>query len=407
MIHAAKVNRLKLKRCETNWSVSKKTNTFANPPNPKALKQVLVAVTNDLSTDQRVDKVCNTLVDMNFGVTLTGRRLPESLPLAVRKYRTHRMKLIFRRGPLFYAEFNIRLLLHLLGRKADLIVSNDLDTLPACYLAHKIKCIPVVYDSHEFYTETPELTSRPHIQHIWERIERFIFPKLNDIFTVNESIAALYKQRYGKQLNVVRNIPRKSVLYAGKPRAAFGLPDDKAIIILQGAGINIQRGAEEAIEAMKFINRAILLIVGSGDVIDALKQRVTDLTLSEKVRFMPKMPYHEMMAYTRLADVGLTLDKDTNLNYRFSLPNKLFDYIHAGIPVLASRLPEIARIVEDYNIGLIAESHDPEHIAYQINQMISEAPLRKTWQENLKKAATELTWENEEIVLKRVYSKYL
>ncbi len=368
------------------------------------LKKVIVAVTNDLSTDQRVDKVCNTLTSMGFSVTLTGRLLAKSLPLQ-RAYSTHRMKLLFVKGPLFYAEYNIRLLIFLLFNKVDLIVSNDLDTLLACFIAHRIKKnTEIVYDSHEYFTGTPELIDRPVVRSIWKRIEKYIFPKLTDIFTVNDSIANLYSNEYKKTIKVVRNVPPK--LIQEKPTPDLVFDSSKHLVILQGAGINIQRGAEEAIIAMQFVNNAILLIIGGGDVIDLLKQMVKEFDLEEKVMFMDRMPYHELMKYTALAEIGLTLDKDTNINYRYSLPNKLFDYINAGTPVLSSNLPEISKIIEKYKVGMLIESHDPEHIASCINTMIS-LNYKVKLQENLRLAADDLNWENEEKILKQVYSKYV
>ncbi len=370
------------------------------------LNKVIISVTNDLSTDQRVDKVCHTLAGMGFSVTLVGRLLPES-PTLDRSYNTHRMYLFFRKGPLFYAEYNLRLFLFLLFNRCNLLVSNDLDTLLPNFIISRIKRVPMVYDSHEYYTETPELINRPLVRGIWERIERSIFPRLTDVITVNESIAGLYEKKYGIKLNVVRNIPRTVSPVEVKSRKELGLPDDRKIVLMQGAGINIQRGAEESIEAMKYVEGAILLIIGSGDVIGQLRKMSEMPGLNGKVMFLPKMPYTELMQHTRVADIGLTLDKDTNINYRYSLPNKLFDYIHAGIPVLASRLPEICRIVEGYNVGLICENHDPAEIARMINLMLNDETSRADWKVNLRKAASELTWENEENVLKSVYRKYV
>lgn len=390
-------------------SVWVKIGTFAlhSSLNCRVLNKVIISVTNDLTTDQRVDKVCNTLTGMGFQVMLVGRKLPESMALKERSYATHRMRLLFRKGPLFYAEYNIRLFLYLLTHHANLLVSNDLDSLPANFLVHLFKRSALVYDSHEYYTETPELVTRPLVQGIWEWIEGLIFPKLTDIITVNDSIAGLYEKKYGKKLNVVRNIPRACCEVVYKSRKELGLPENKRIVLMQGAGINVQRGAEEAIEAIKNVENAILLIIGSGDVLEQLKQQATKPGLDGKILFLPKMPYSELMQYTRLADLGLTLDKDTNINYRFSLPNKLFDYIHAGIPVLASRLPEISRIVEGYDVGMITESHKPSEIAGIIHLMLNDETLRNKWKENLAKAAGELTWENEEKVLKAVYQKYV
>lgn len=397
-------------QCSAAYKIffKQKSGTFAcHSISVCILKKVIVSVTNDLSTDQRVDKVCRTLSEMGFDVTLTGRWLPGCLPLNDRPYKTHRMRLLFRKGPLFYAEYNIRLLIYLLARKSNLLVSNDLDTLPANFAAHKLKRTPIVYDSHEYYTETPELVNRPFVQGIWERIERFIFPKLTDIITVNQSIADLYEKKYGKKLNVVRNIPRLQTESKPLSREECGLPADKSIILMQGAGINIQRGAEETVEAMKFVDNAILLIIGGGDVIGKLKEMAKNLKLEDKIVFKNRLPYPELIRHTRLADIGLTLDKNTNINYRFSLPNKLFDYIHAGIPVLASRLPEIARIVEGYDIGRIAESHDPEYLGNLITNMLSDVVSQKIWRKNLLHASSELTWEKEAITLIELYKKYV
>lgn len=315
------------------------------------------------------------------------------------------MRLLFNKGPLFYAEYNTRLFLHLIFHKANLLVSNDLDTLLANYVAHKLKSIPVVYDSHEYYTGTPELVSRPRIQGIWKRIERYIFPKLDNIFTVNESIAELYKKEYNKDVRVVRNVPKKRETNYQSSIKELGLETNKHIIILQGAGINMHRGAEEAILAMEYLDDVVLLIIGSGDIIGSLKSLVKQKNLSDRVIFFPKMPYNQLMKYTSVAELGLTLDKDTNINYRFSLPNKLFDYIHAMIPVLASPLPEIEKIIQKYNIGVLISSHEPEHIASQIRYMIDQN-MKIKMKENLAIASSELNWENEEKTLKEVYSKY-
>jgi len=224
--------------------------------------------------------------------------------------------------------------------------------------------------------------------------------------TVNRSIASLYHDEYGVNPVVVRNVPEKpGVVSAWPTRESLGLPSDRKMLILQGAGINIQRGAEEAVEAMAFTDGILLLIVGDGDVVDLLKERVTSLGIDDKVRFIPRVPMQQLRGYTRLADGGLTLDKDTNINYRYSLPNKLFDYIQAGIPVLASDLPEIRNIVEGYGIGLIADSHVPELLAEKMQQLLFDDKLRAVWQANLATAASELCWENEQQNLKELIQK--
>ena len=369
-------------------------------------KKVIVSVINDLVTDQRVHKVCMSLVSMGFEPVLVGRVLPNSLPMDERPYKTHRMRLIFKKGFFFYSEFNKRLFFYLLFHKAKLLVSNDLDTLLPNYLIHKIKGIPIVYDSHEYFTEVPELVNRPRTQAVWKRIESWMFPKLEDIFTVNDSIAELFEKDYGIRPRVVRNIPVKGKKVKPATRKELGLSGEKKILILQGSGINIQRGSEEMVEAMKYINDAVLLIVGGGDVINTLKEMAKSPELNGKIVFKPKQSYQKLMQYTANADLGLTLDKDTNLNYRFSLPNKLFDYIHAGIPILASPLPEIKKVIEEYDIGAFIPSHKPKEIAGKVNQILADQALMHKWKKNLNFAAANLTWQNEEKELREVYKKY-
>jgi glycosyltransferase involved in cell wall biosynthesis len=343
---------------------------------------------------------------MGFSVVLAGRKKRDSVPLGEKTYRRHRMRLLFERGPLFYIEFNIRLFIFIFFKKADILVSNDLDTLLPNYLVSRIKGIPLVYDSHEHFTEVPELVHRPVVRMIWKIIEKAIVPKLGRMVTVNGSLARIFNEKYGVTAIPVRNVPFFREYRVEKSREELGLPADRKIILLQGAGINIQRGAEEAVMAMKHLEGHLLLIIGGGDVIGELKKLHKSLELGDKVRFIPRLPFDELYCYTVHADVGLAIDKDTNVNYRYSLPNKLFDYIQARVPVLASPLPEIAAIIRHYEVGDFIRDHDPEHIAAMIQAMTSDEQRIVKWKEKLNFAAAELCWENEKQILKEVYKPY-
>jgi len=368
-------------------------------------KKAIVSVTNDLYTDQRVNKVCVFLMDQGYDVLLVGRIRKSSVPLLERPYQTKRMRLLFETGPLFYVSFSIRLFLFLLFRKADVLVSNDLDTLLPNYLAQKFKRkARLVYDSHEYFTEVPELINRPKVQKFWLRIERKIFPRLKSVYTVNESIAAIYSKLYSKEIKVVRNISPLWSAINLKTKQELGIPENSHLIILQGAGINIDRGAEEAVEAMCQID-AVLLIVGDGDVVEILKIKVKKLELTKKVLFYGKKTYHVMMNFTHFADIGLTLDKPSNLNYKLSLPNKLFDYMHTYTAVVATNIKEVAQVVTKNEIGTIVMDFTVDNLAESINSILNDQQLLAQYKENCKAAALTENWQRETKILQEIYPK--
>ena len=368
---------------------------------PAAHQRAIVSVTNDLATDNRVHRTCTVLQELGYEVLLLGRMLPGS-PALDRPYGTRRMRLLFNKGPLFYAEYNLRLFFFLLFSRGDLLIANDLDTLLANRLAAWLRGKVLVYDTHEFYTEVPELVGRPLVRKAWLAIERWIFPKLRNVITVNRSIAEAYHDRYGVEVRVIRNIPMKRELGPKPSRSALGLPNDRFILILQGAGINVQRGAEEAVLAMKELPECLLLIIGSGDAWSTIERMVMEHGLDDRVRMFDRMPYGRMMDYTRNADLGLTLDKDTNLNYRFSLPNKLFDYLNAGIPVLATDLPEVAGIVRQYDAGVVLPTADPGVITAAVRALIADGERLKALARNATFAAASLDGGAEKEKLKEL-----
>lgn len=370
------------------------------------MKRVIVSVINDLVTDQRVNKSCLTLQQMGYEVLLVGRKQRKSPPMDERPYSTHRMKLLFEKGPLFYAEFNTRLFFFLLFHKADFLLSNDLDTALPNYFISRMKCVRMIYDSHEYFTEAPELVDRPRVQRVWKRIEGFVVPRLKEMITVCDSIAALFEEKYKVKCHVVRNIPPKAALPPKGDKTVLNLPDDKHLLVLQGSGINIQRGAEELVEAMQYLDDCFLMVIGGGDVLPTLKQMSKDMHIEDRIRFLPRMPYQQMMAYTQLAELGFVLDKDTNLNYRYCLPNKLFDFIQAGVPIVASNLVEVGKIIKKYNIGLFIPDHDPRSIAATIREGLDNAAQRSEWQQGLSNAAGDLCWEKESQVLMEIYAHF-
>ena len=367
------------------------------------MQRVVVSVTNDLVTDQRVHKVCTTLSTMDFDVVLIGRKLSNSLAIN-RNYKTVRMKLLFNNGFMFYAEYSIRLFFKLFFIKKDVLLSNDLDTLLPNFLISRIFSKKLVYDSHELFTEVPELIDRPTIKNTWLSIEKFIFPRLKNVYTVNASIASIYKKKYNVDVEIIRNIAPLFENESLDIALSKKVKGNKKMLILQGSGINMDRGAEEAVTMMQYLENVVLYVIGSGDVFDKLKELVKTLKLEDKVFIKNRMSYQELMEYTKIADLGLSLDKGTNLNYEYSLPNKVFDYIQAKTPLLVSNRKEIASFDLDNNIGLVVENLDPEKLAQIIKNIFIDQELLKEWRENLVKAQKRYNWEKESIKLKNIFN---
>lgn len=352
------------------------------------MKRIISIAISDLATDQRVLKVAGFFKRNNYDVLVVGRLLPNSLPLNL-PFKTVRLKMLFNRSFLFYVTFNVRVFFFLLFTRCSHILANDTDTLPAAFLAAKIKRVQLIFDAHELFPEVPELYNRNFVKKIWIKIEDLFFPRLTKASTVCESIAYYYKQRYGLEMSVIRNIPpyRKTT----EKLLDFG---DKKIILYQGA-LNKGRGLEWVIDAMPYVTNAVLVIIGSGDIEQEIKKQVDDLQLNDSVIFKGRIAADELYKYTPSASIGLCLLQDIGLSYHYALPNRIFDYLHAGVPVLATRFPEIEKIVETYHTGVLIEKYDPQYLASVIQSML-EQPIDTT---HFDAVSQELCWENESVKL--------
>jgi glycosyltransferase involved in cell wall biosynthesis len=366
--------------------------------------KIILAVTNDICTDQRVNRVAASLLKLNLEVVVVGRKHSRSLDLPPLSFIAKRFNLFFSRGFLFYAEYNFRLFWFLMFNKADLLVANDLDTLPGVFLAARLKKRKLVYDSHEYFTEVPELIGRNRVKKIWERIEAMILPKIILATTVSGSIAMVYREKYGIEMEVILNLPYRIEKMLA---TADNLKNNGEMIILYQGSLNKGRGLELAIRAMQHVDHAKLVLIGAGDLDDELRNLTADLLLHDRVVFMGRMLPQELIQYTRQADLGISLEENLGMNYRFALPNKLFDYIQARVPVLVSDLPEMAAVVRHYQIGMVCSTTVPEELASRITAILSDKAGLAVWKANLEHAARELCWENEEHKLLELYRKAL
>lgn len=363
--------------------------------------RAIVLVSNDLSTDRRVERTCSALQKCGYEVLLVGRLRKNSLPMESRSYPVRRLRLWFETQAVFYAELNIRFFFFLLFKQADLVFANDLDTLLSGYLVAALRGKRLIYDSHEYFTEVPELQKNPFARKVWLTIEQWILPKLRDTITVNQAIADIYNQKYGIQMVAVRNAPSQRVPLA---TPFLHLKTDKKVILYQGA-LNRGRGLEWVIDAMPLLNNVVLWVCGDGYLMDEIKQRVVDRNVSDRVVFFGKIDIEHLEHYTRCADLGLCLLSDEGQNYYYSSPNRLFDFMRVGLPVLATDFPEIRKVVERYRTGELIDHYEPAFLAQTIQRMLSQWAIMPDKTQRFHDAVEEFCWENEELHLIEVIQR--
>jgi len=349
------------------------------------VKNLVFTVTNDLSYDQRMQRICGSLAEAGYDVLLVGRKLQTSLPLSKANYRQQRLKCWFNKGKLFYSEFNVRLFFFLLFKKMDCICAIDLDTILPCYYISELKGVKRVYDAHEYFSQLDEVISRPKIYRFWHRIEKKMIPKFKNGYTVCDSLSEEFKKNYNANYKVVRNVP--SLIESNKQIRS------EDIILYQGA-VNKGRGLDKLALAMKNIN-AKLWVCGNGNFMDEMRSVVGTNDLSGKVIFFGMLPPAELKKRTAQAYIAVNPFERTGLNQYLSLSNKFFDYIHAGIPQVTMNYPEYKKINDQFKVAELIDDLAPEPVANSINNILNNKELYLQLKQNCSAAKQELNWQKE------------
>lgn len=368
-------------------------------------KRITVSVISEITTDQRVIRICTTLREMGFDVVLIGRGFGNSLPLGHYPFRAVRMRCFFRKGVWQYAEFNLRLFVRLLFCKTDYLLANDLDTLAPNYLVSKWRKKPLFYDTHEYFTGVPELADAPAKKRFWKRLEDYLFPKLPVVYTVSDAVKAKYQKEYGRPITVVRNLPvPQPPLFMERPASWRG----KKVLLMQGIGINHGRGGLELLEMMRYMpDDCYLVYIGGGLLWETIKEKRAEWGLETRVEMIAKLPPDQLKQYTPHATLGFSLDGFSDENFLVSLPNKLFDYIQAGIPVAATALPEVKKIIEQYGVGFCLNFRTPQEMAVEVKTFLYNTESMQKARNNAIIAQKELNWDHEKQVLIKIYAPYL
>ncbi|MDF2188992.1 glycosyltransferase [Paraflavitalea sp. CAU 1676] len=358
------------------------------------MKQLVFPVTNDLNYDQRMIRICTSLSRAGYAVTLIGRHMPGSVPLVKQPFRQRRLRCFFTKGKGFYIEYNIRLFFFLIFNKIDVICAVDLDTILPCYWVSVLKRIPRVYDAHELFCEMKEVVTRPVIYRLWKRVERFAVPRFKTGYTVNQPIAQVFKDNYQVDYEVVRNVPVLQEL---------NVPDKVEKYVLYQGWVNEGRSFETLIPAMAQVD-AKLIICGDGNFMAQARALVAEHGLAEKVIFKGRVLPQELCGYTVNAWIGVTLFENKGLSNYYSLANRFFDYMQAGIPQLAVDYPVYREINNQYPIAVLINDLSPNSIAVQLNRLLNDEQLYRELQQNCLAARTVFNWQQEEKKLIAFYS---
>jgi len=292
------------------------------------------------------------------------------------------------------------------AQESEVLHIHDLNALPVIDHLEHIRA-KVVYDAHELYTELATLN--PSQRRSYQKVESRLIQKVDVVITVNDSIANELRQRYGiEQPVVVRNCPfldQQGVEAPYQLRDKLGIPGDHSIILFQG-GYSKGRGIESLIEAMKGIKAAHLVLLGWGPLEGTLRALCKGLDLQGKVHFLPPVEQSQLIAVSAQADIGVIPYQAVGLNNYYTSPNKLFEYIHAGLAIAGSEYPELKRVIQHYQIGEVFDPMNVESIRNALVHMVDDRAKTEAFKQNTPKAAQELNWEQEANVLLQVYQQF-
>ena len=298
----------------------------------------------------------------------------------------------------------IRLIMTAISEKAGIYHSNDLNTTIPGYIASRFWGTRLIYDAHEVSTDRMGWKCK----NLYYLLEKFMIRRADVVITTNETRANFFKETYKIKMPIIlKNAPRfQSVKSDNRIRNKLGIPEETKIILYQG-GLQPERGLENLVKSVSYIKNVVLVFIGYGKLEELLKMLVKKEGIEHKVFFLGMIPNEELLKWTASADVGMQVLQNTCFNHYSSISNKIHEYIMAGIPMVASDLPEMKKIVEGYNVGVTVDPDDPKSISRGIRLLIQDQAKYNEFKQNCYKASRILNWENEEDKLRDIYSQSL
>ena len=363
---------------------------------------IVFALSGDLNRNARALKQLRSLAAAGYEVQVLhpGGMAPDvPLPASVK---AKKVDIPAGSGPTWFKAVNEVFRQHMMGFRPSVFHASDLYVLSAARAASHQTGAYLTYDAREYYPHVAGTKGKPWARWWWARTERKNIRHADAVFTVSDSIADALKTDYG--------IPRPLLVHnapdiddsGGLQSAENGTPikDIRTLISAGDAPVMVHlgqmkpgRGGAQLIAAMKSVPDAHLVFLGFGSESEVLREMASKSPHSDHIHFLDPVPPDEVRRVIASADIGITMLEDICLNHRYALPNKLFDYIHAGLPVLGSDLDEVRRIIRRYDIGMTTDATDPEKIARVMSTMLH-GPDKETWKANTRRAAETFRWES-------------
>lgn len=359
--------------------------------------KIAIVITGHLLTDQRMIRTAQLLHDNNFDLQVFYREhykyQKTNSPPPTFSFHSSPLRFSINSGITFYLLFNLRIFFLLLFEKYSCYVSVDSDTLPALTLLSYLKGTQLVFDSHEYFAEVPELEGKRFKQSIWHWVTQIGVNRSSMRYTVSYTLAEALTKRYGKPFSVITNVPayHQQILHD---------KFDRPTIIYQGA-LNKGRELELLIAAMQKLPDFNCIIIGEGDLSLALRQMAQAM---DNIAFLGLLKPDMINSYTRKCFLGYNLLDARSKSYYYSLSNKYFDYMQAGIPSLSSKLPEYERLNTHYNCGLCIDNTEDALVNAIVN-LYNDPTLYDKLSQNALLASLKNNWETESIELLKLYQE--
>jgi glycosyltransferase involved in cell wall biosynthesis len=307
-----------------------------------------------------------------------------------------------KKGPIKFISFNIKLFFYILFRPVQIIHCHDLWVLPSASFAALLKNCSLVYDAHEYYGGLNIFNNRPVRKNIWMILEWISIPLVDALVTVSEPLGEFYRKRYPKlhRVEIIKNVPKYEKLERSEK---FRSSVFTHTIIFHGH-FKPGRGLEKLVKAMVNLPGVRLILVGGGELKNTLHALVNDLQL-KNIEFVDYINQNQLISHAAKADMGIVMFEPTSQNYSYALPNKFFEYIMAGLPVLTSNIETLKYYIDKYELGRTVDPGNVKEISNIINIMLSDNSNLQKWKSNCLQLARECNWENESKILENLYNE--